>query len=65
MSIDPTAWIAPHAVVTGDVTIGPDARVLDGAILTGDRGPIVVGANVLVMEHALLRGRADHPVRVG
>ena len=53
----PDAWIAPSAVVTGDVTIGARSRVLAGAVLTGDLGPVVIGSDVLVMEHALLRGR--------
>jgi len=61
----PDAWIAPSAVVTGDVRIGARSRVLAGAVLTGDLGPVVIGSDVLVMEHALLRGRADHPLVVG
>jgi gamma-carbonic anhydrase len=65
MDVHPSAWIAPNAVVTGDVTIGAGARVLYGAVLNGDLGPIVVGSDVVVMEHALLRGRPGHPVRIG
>jgi gamma-carbonic anhydrase len=63
--IDPSAWIAPSAVVTGDVTLGPGSRVLHGAVLNGDRGAIRLGTDVVVMEHALLRGRADHPLQIG
>lgn len=63
--IDPSAWIAPTAVVTGDVTLGRRCRVLYGAILNGDLGPIIIGEDVLVMENAVLRGRADHPLRIG
>ena len=63
--IHETASVAASAVVTGDVTIGPGSRVLHGAVLTGDLGPVVVGSDVVVMEHALVRGRADHPVTVG
>jgi gamma-carbonic anhydrase len=63
--IDPTAWVAPTAVVTGDVTIGPGCRVLHGAVVNGDLGAVEIGAEVLVMEHALLRGRADHAVNIG
>ena len=29
--IDPTAYVAPNAVVCGDVTIGADCRILFGA----------------------------------
>lgn len=63
--IDPTAYVAPTAVLCGDVRIGPDARVLWNAVLTAEDGAIEVGARVVVMEHALLRGRAAHPVRIG
>jgi carbonic anhydrase/acetyltransferase-like protein (isoleucine patch superfamily) len=63
--IDPTAWVAPTAVVTGDVTIGSSSRVLHGAVLNGDHGPVAIGSDVVIMEHALLRGRTDHPVRIG
>ena len=64
-SIDSTASVAPSAVLTGDVTIGPNSRILHGAVLNADLGPIRVGADVVVMEHALLRGRADHPLELG
>ncbi|WP_426625750.1 gamma carbonic anhydrase family protein [Leifsonia sp. McL0607] len=63
--IHPTASMAASAVVSGDVTIGPGARVLAGAVLDGSRGPVVLGEDVLVMEHAVIRGRAEHPVTVG
>jgi len=63
--IDPSAWVAPSAVVTGDVTVGAGSRVLHGAVLTGDAGPVTIGADVLVMENAVLRGRADHPLTIG
>jgi gamma-carbonic anhydrase len=63
--IDPSAWVAPSAVVTGDVTIGPHSRVLHGAVLNGDNGAVTIGADVLVMENAVLRGRADHPLTIG
>jgi carbonic anhydrase/acetyltransferase-like protein (isoleucine patch superfamily) len=63
--IDPAAWIAPSAVVSGDVTIGSGSRVLHGAVLNGDTGPVTLGADVLVMENAVLRGRPELPLRIG
>jgi gamma-carbonic anhydrase len=63
--IDKSAWIAPSAVVTGDVTIGAESRVLHGAVVNGDLGPVVIGSYVVVMEHALLRGRASHALEIG
>jgi carbonic anhydrase/acetyltransferase-like protein (isoleucine patch superfamily) len=64
-TIHPDAWVSPTAVVRGDVTIGPGSRVLDLAVLQGELGSISIGADVVVMEHALLRGRRDHPLLIG
>jgi gamma-carbonic anhydrase len=63
--LDPSAWVAPTAVVTGDVMIGPGSRVLHGAVLNADRGPIRIGSDVVIMEQAVLRGRPDHPLTIG
>jgi carbonic anhydrase/acetyltransferase-like protein (isoleucine patch superfamily) len=63
--VDPSAYVAPTAVLCGDVHVGPDARILFGAVLTAEDGRVDVGARCVVMENALLRGRAAHPVRLG
>lgn len=34
-------------------------------MLNGDLGPIHIGSNVLVMENAVLRGRANTPLTIG
>lgn len=65
VQIESTAWVAPTAVLTGDVSIGPNSRVLNGAVLNGDRGAVVVGTDVVIMENALVRGRPDHPCHIG
>src|SRR5262245_43208162 len=65
-SIDPTAWIAPTAVVSGAVAIGPRTRVLHGAVLTAEgRAPVTVGAECVIMEHAVLRATGRHPLALG
>lgn len=64
-TVDPSAYVAPTAVLCGDVRVGPDSRVLFGAVLTAEDGHIEIGARCLVMENAVLRGRAAHPVRLG
>jgi gamma-carbonic anhydrase len=64
-TVHPSAYVAPTAVVCGDVTIGPDARILFGAVLTAEDGRIEVGARCTVMENALLRAREAHPVVLG
>ena len=64
-TVHPSAWIAPTAVLCGDVRIGADARVLWNAVLTAEDGSVEVGERCVVMEHALVRGRAAHPVVLG
>jgi gamma-carbonic anhydrase len=34
----PSAYVAPTAVICGAVRIGPDARILSGAVLTAEDG---------------------------
>lgn len=64
-SIHPTAYLAPSAVVVGDVRVEAGARVLHGAVITAEDGAVTLGENTVVMEHALIRGRAGHPARIG
>jgi carbonic anhydrase/acetyltransferase-like protein (isoleucine patch superfamily) len=63
--VDPSAYVAPNAVLCGDVRVGPDARVLFGAVVTAEDGRVEIGARCVVMEHALIRARAAHPVLLG
>jgi carbonic anhydrase/acetyltransferase-like protein (isoleucine patch superfamily) len=63
--VHPTAYIAPTAVLCGAVRVGPDARVLFGAVLTAEDGEISIGARCVIMENALVRGRAAHPAILG
>lgn len=60
-----TAYVAPTAVVCGDVTIGPHSRILFGAVITAEGGPVEIGAHCVVMENAVVRGAPGHPTRLG
>ena len=63
--VDPSAYVAPTAVVCGAVRIGPGVRILFGAVLTAEDGQVSVGARCVVMENAVIRGRARHPAVIG
>lgn len=64
--VDPSAWIAPTAVLAGSVLVGPNARVLYGAVLTAEFGAeLVVGADCVIMEHAVLRAAGRFPLSLG
>jgi carbonic anhydrase/acetyltransferase-like protein (isoleucine patch superfamily) len=60
-----SAYVAPSAVLCGAVVLGEGSRVLHGAVLTAENGEVRLGENSVVMEHALVRGRADHPALIG
>ncbi|TMR25318.1 gamma carbonic anhydrase family protein [Nonomuraea turkmeniaca] len=60
-----SAYVAPTAVLCGAVVLGEHARVLHGAVLTAEDGEVRTGADVVIMENALVRGRARHPALIG
>ena len=64
-SVDESAYVAPTAVLCGDVRVGPDSRVLFGAVLTAEDGHVEVGSRCVIMENALVRAREAHPVTLG
>lgn len=55
-TIDSTAVIAPSAIISGDVRIGPHTAVLAGAVITAEGAPVHLGARCVTMEHAVIRG---------
>lgn len=63
--IHPDAVVAPGAVVSGDVEIGPGCQLLHGAVVSAEGGPISLGEHVIVMENAVLRASASDPLRIG
>lgn len=60
--IHATAYVAPNAVICGDVTIGAESRVLFGAVLTAESGPVTIGERCIIMENAVIRGVEHQPV---
>ncbi len=60
-----SAYVAPNAVVCGDVVLGEEVRVLFGAVVTAEGGRVELGSHSIVMEQALVRGRVEHPATLG
>lgn len=63
--IDPTAWVAPTAVLIGNVIIGPRANVWFGAVLRGDNEAIIVGEGSNVQENSVLHTDMGYPLTIG
>jgi gamma-carbonic anhydrase len=63
--VSESAYIAPTAVLAGDVTVGPHSRVLFGAVITAEGGPVEIGRNCVIMENAVVRGVPGQQTRIG
>lgn len=63
--IHPSAWIAPTAVIIGDVEIGPDSSVFYGCVLRGDSGSIRIGARTNLQDGTVVHVDADAPTTLG
>jgi carbonic anhydrase/acetyltransferase-like protein (isoleucine patch superfamily) len=64
-SIDSSAFVHPDAVVIGNVTIGPESTVWPHAVLRGDYGKIIVGAQTSVQDGTVVHATEEHPTRIG
>jgi carbonic anhydrase/acetyltransferase-like protein (isoleucine patch superfamily) len=54
--VAPTAFVAPTAVLIGDVTVGDDSSIWWGAVLRADLGgfPIVIGARTSIQDNCVI-----------
>ena len=59
-------WIAPGAVVIGDVEIGEDSSVWFGSVVRGDIHHIRIGARTNLQDHCVVHvTRERYPTRIG
>src|SRR5215217_1487083 len=59
------AFIAPTAVLIGDVVVEEGASVWFGAVLRGDFNRIVVGAGTSVQDNSVIHTNEDLPTTIG
>lgn len=58
-------FLAPTAVLVGDVTVGDGSSVWFGAVLRGDLSRIEIGARCSVQDNAVIHCAIDLPTIVG
>ncbi len=63
--VDPAAWVAPSAVVNGNVVIGPRASVWHHAALRGDSDLLIVGAETNLQDHVIVHTDAGIVCHIG
>lgn len=60
-----SAWIAPTAVLIGDVEIGADSSVFYGCVLRADTNAIRVGERTNIQDNSVLHVDRDAPCTLG
>jgi carbonic anhydrase/acetyltransferase-like protein (isoleucine patch superfamily) len=63
--VHPDAYVAPTAILIGDVQVGPGASVWFGAVLRADDAPITIGAGSNVQDNAVVHVSRGMPTVVG
>ncbi|KRA43158.1 gamma carbonic anhydrase family protein [Devosia sp. Root635] len=64
--IDPDiGWIAPSAVLVGDIVVGAEAGIWFGVVARGDIERITIGARSNVQENTVLHTDKDYPLTIG
>lgn len=58
-------FIAPSAVIIGDVTIGKGSSIWYGAVLRGDFGKIIIGCNTSIQDNVVIHTNMTEPTTVG
>ena len=65
LRLDPTVYLAPGAIVCGDVTIGAHSSVWFNSVLRGDSDRIVIGAHSNVQDLAMVHLDEGFPALIG
>ncbi len=63
--VSPDAWIAPTAILIGDVTVHAGASIWWGCVLRADNSPIEIGAGTNVQDNTVIHVDDSHPTIIG
>ena len=63
--IHPSVFVAPGAVVRGDVQLAAGSSVFYNAVLRGDRAAISIGEGTNIQDNCVVHVEYDYPVVVG
>ena len=63
--IDPSAFVAPTAVLHGRIAIGPHAVIMFGTVIRAELDSVQVGAETNIQDNCVLHVDEGFPVMVG
>ena len=58
-------WIAPNAIVIGDVTLGVNASIWFRSVVRGDNEQIIIGTNSQIQDCCVLHADPGFPLTIG
>jgi carbonic anhydrase/acetyltransferase-like protein (isoleucine patch superfamily) len=68
-NVDPSAFIAPTAVLIGKISVDKQSRIMYGAIIDSEGSKVEIGQCCIICENAVLRatasGNQEYPVLIG
>ena len=64
-TIDPRAWIAPTAVLVGDVTVSATASIFYGAVVRADMAAVTIGEATNLQDNVVVHTDFDFPTVIG
>lgn len=59
------AFVACNAIVTGDVTLGPDVGIWFGCVVRGDDAPLSIGRRTNIQDLTMIHADIDVPNVIG
>ncbi len=63
--IDPNTFVAPNAVIIGDVTIEKGVNIWFGVVIRGDWGSVEIGSNTSIQENVVIHSELGKKVIIG
>lgn len=63
--VDSSCYVAPEAVIVGDVVIEKGCSVWPYAVIRGDLSPVRIGEGSSVQEHCQIHGNPGKPTIIG
>lgn len=63
--IHSSSYVAPTAVISGEVTIGAECAILAGAVIAAEGSPVTIGTHTVVMECAVVKSVAKFATKIG
>ena len=63
--VDPSCYVAPEAIIVGDVEIARGCSIWPYAVIRADLSPVRIGEGSSVQEHCQIHGNPGKPTIIG